>query len=478
MKNIILCFFWSFSFLSLQAENPAGKDELTFGNFGTVSLYRPDGEIKSIALFISGDGGWNKGVVGMANALVKKNALVVGIDIVKYLKKAQACKENCIYPAAEFEALSQFVQQQLKMPTYRNPILVGYSSGATLVYALLSQAPAGTFAGGLSLGFCPDLEMKKQLCRGDNLACTQLPKKNGWWLTANPKLATPWIILNGPKDKVCNFEDTKKFLEDVPNATLIELPEVGHGFSVERKWMPQFQKAYDSLQNRAAAAGAVKGKAQSQKMNYHIAQDIQDFPLTITQAKKGESEAMAIIISGDGGWTDFDQSIADGFSAAGIPVAGLSSLKYFWDTRTPESAAGDLSKMIRYFRTEWKKDNIILVGYSFGADVLPFMLNRLPATEQAMVKSIVLLSPSPKAEFEFHFASWMNSVSAGARPTYPELEKLQDRHVLCIFGGEEDPSFVRPLSNPNFRIQILRGGHHYGGDTAALNKVIGGFVGQ
>jgi hypothetical protein len=60
------------------------------------------------------------------------------------------------------------------MFVYHVPVLVGYSSGATVVYAALVQSPPGTFAGALSLGFCPDQDFSgAALCPGAGLHYTQ-----------------------------------------------------------------------------------------------------------------------------------------------------------------------------------------------------------------------------------------------------------------------------------------------------------------
>jgi type IV secretory pathway VirJ component len=71
--------------------------------------------------------------------------------------------------AGDFENLSHAVQKQYELPRYHVPVAVGYSSGATLIYALLAQAPVGTLAGGLSLGFSPDLIVGSTLCKGEDL---------------------------------------------------------------------------------------------------------------------------------------------------------------------------------------------------------------------------------------------------------------------------------------------------------------------
>jgi type IV secretory pathway VirJ component len=85
----------------------------------------------------------------MARALAgRRDTLVVGIDIV-YLKQLRQSRRPCLYLAADFEALSKYIQKRLDYRQYVQPV----PSGATLVYALLCQAPANTFKGGLSMGF-------------------------------------------------------------------------------------------------------------------------------------------------------------------------------------------------------------------------------------------------------------------------------------------------------------------------------------
>ena len=57
------------------------QETLSHGRFTDVTLYRPHGAVNSFVLFLSGDGGWNQGVVGMAEALADEGALVAGISV-------------------------------------------------------------------------------------------------------------------------------------------------------------------------------------------------------------------------------------------------------------------------------------------------------------------------------------------------------------------------------------------------------------
>jgi type IV secretory pathway VirJ component len=223
------------------------EETIEFGLFEKVHIYRNSPQPKHVVLFISGDGGWNLGVVDMAKALADLDALVVGVDITTYLKQLGADSATCSYPAADFEGLSQFLQKRYGYPDYVEPVLVGYSSGATLVYTTLVQSPPNTFRGGISLGFCPDLPLTHPLCRGSGLKYKRGPGNKGFEFLPTSNLHTPWVALQGNIDQVCDATATARFVAQTSGASLVKLPKVGHGFSVQRNWMPQFKDSFSQL---------------------------------------------------------------------------------------------------------------------------------------------------------------------------------------------------------------------------------------
>src|SRR5260370_20955099 len=85
---------------------------LPAGNFGTVSVYIPTGTPQSVAIFLSGDGGWNLGVVNMAQALRARGAVVIGVDVTHYLAALRG-KTACRSIAGDFENLSHQVQKKI-----------------------------------------------------------------------------------------------------------------------------------------------------------------------------------------------------------------------------------------------------------------------------------------------------------------------------------------------------------------------------
>jgi type IV secretory pathway VirJ component len=438
------------------------EDTLRFGRFGKVYLYKTTPQPSRVAIFVSGDGGWNLGVVEMARTLAGDDALVIGFDIIHYLKEVGAAQEQCSYPAADFEALSQFTQKKLDLPTYHPPVLIGYSSGATLVYAVLVQAPPNTFAGAISMGFCPDLPLTKPFCKGKGLEWTAGPKGKGFSFLPTSILEQPWIAFQGVVDQVCNANDVQTFVKQVKNSQLELLPKVGHGFAVQRNWLPQLKGAFNRLTIPTDTAADIPGAA-----------NVSDLPVIELPATGDAQDMLAVIISGDGGWANIDKQLGEYFSSQGIGVVGLNSLKYFWNRRTPEGASMDLLRIVSHYTDAWKKNKVLLVGYSRGADVLPFMANRLPPQILSKVVGVALLGLEESVDFQFHLTDWLSGGNPkSALPVRPEVDKLKGMRVLCFYGSEEKHSICLDLDTSFVTTIQMSGGHHFGGDYVTIAKGI------
>jgi len=445
----------------LSAVSRAAQESDSFGRFGILYLYYNSPHPAHVVLFISGDGGWNLGVVDMAKALVDLDSLVVGIDITHYLKQISASKEACSYAAADFEALSKYAQKKHHYPAYVPPVIVGYSSGATLAYAILVQAPPNTFQGAISLGFCPDLPLTKPFCKGQGLQWTAGPKGKGYNFLPAPNLPTPWIAFQGLIDKVCDADATQDYVKQVGHAEIVLLPKVGHGFSVQRNWMPQFKESFTEL------------IAKPQVAMVAPVNELNDLPLVEVPAQKSDSDVLAVIISGDGGWAGIDREIGDDLAQHGVSVVGFNSLQYFWNRRTPEEAAKDLGRVLSYYLPAWKKSKALILGYSLGADVLPFMVSRLPQELRDRLSLLVLLGPSLDVDFEFHLFDWIGGASTPtAQPTLPEVEKLQGMKILCLFGEEETDSLCQQVPTALTKVIPLGGAHHFGGNYTDIAELV------
>ena len=438
------------------------ENSLQFGLFGKVTTYSRSAKPANVVLFVSGDGGWNLGVVDMARTLASLDALVIGIDIVHYLKQVQQTSEKCLYPAGDFEVLSKYVQQQLSYPDYRTPILVGYSSGATLVYAALVQAPPGTFKGAISLGFCPDLLLTKPACPGEGLKWDQLPKGKGVSFLPASTLEQPWIAMQGLVDQVCDPTQTEAFVRQVKHGEVVQLTKVGHGFSVPKNWLPEFKAAFA----RIAAT-------QPDSVPKPTVAEVSDLPLVEVPAAGSASKLMIVQLSGDGGWRLTEQGMSQTFAENGIPTVGLNSLKYFWTRRTPEGASGDLTRIMTHYLAAWKKEQIILIGYSLGADVLPFMVSRLPEELRAKIRLLVFMGLSPSVDFEFHVTDWVGLTSKSTQlPTRPEVEKLRGMRIFCFYGEEDKDILCPELDSGLVQSFLMSGGHRIRGRYSPVTEAV------
>ncbi|MEO7387575.1 MAG: AcvB/VirJ family lysyl-phosphatidylglycerol hydrolase [Gammaproteobacteria bacterium] len=437
---------------------PPAKD-WTFpaGALGPAAVYAPDGVPGSVVLFISGEGGWNRGATEMARQLRGWGALVAGVDV-RHCLGAGAIGQGCAHPAEEFEAFAHAFEKRAALARYRAPILVGYSSGANLAYGILREAPAGAFAGAISLGFCAG----EQTVPGARPA---------------PAVPGPWIALHGALDQVCKPEATRAFVARVPNGKFVLLPKVGHGYAVEDNWLPQFRDAFLKLVTATTEPPPAAGL-------------VADLPLTEVPARISSprsappaaggslADTFVVLLTGDGGFAGLDRDLAGALAARGVPVVAWSTLRYFWTEHPPAVAGRDLARIIHYYSSAWHRPRVLLVGYSFGANVLPFLAGRLPPDAWRAVRGIGLLAPATHTGFEVHVADWIPGSVPEGQPVLPALKALPATPILCIYSAEEAGSLCPSLPPAGTRAVNLPGGHHFDGDSATLAREIIGFTGH
>ena len=280
------------------------------------------------------------------------------------------------------------------------------------------------------------------------------------------ELTAPWLTLHGEIDQVCDLDSVRSFVAGSSEGELVALPKVGHGFVATDNWIAAYRKGIAQLET-----------AQGHSSVPPPPSDLGDLPVIEVAASStaagaaAHADTFAILVSGDGGWAGIDKEVAGFIAAAGMPTIGIDSLRYFWSERTPEALAADLDKIIRHYRQSLNRPKVLLIGYSQGADVLPFALNRLPAATRGQIALAVLLGLAEQAQFEFHLSSWVGSADGG-KPTRPEMARLQASSInppmLCAYGEEDEDSICGTLSGPRLSVLKLPGGHHFDGEYEAL----------
>jgi type IV secretory pathway VirJ component len=430
---------------------PANAVRLNHGRFKDLIVYSPAATPTSFVLFLSGDAGWDSATEVLAQKLARQGAMVTGIDLPRFKANLEADGAQCVFPDGDLENLSHFVQAYTHSANYLAPILVGVDSGASLAYAMLAQAPKDTFASALTVGFCPNFNWQKALCKGSGVEFDRAP--NGVKLKAIPKLGNPWVDLRSTTEKSCAAGDAAAFAGKIDGAA---------SATVAAPQAAPFDAAFAKLAAFNAATHAVPAPSA-----------LVDLPVIEVAAKPGSvtGDAFAILMSGDGGWAGLDQDVAGALSAAGIPVVGLDSLRYYWTARTPEGVAADTDRMIRYYLAHFNKKRVLLVGYSQGADVLPFAVTRLPPATRQAIALTAILGMSEHAVFEFHLANWVSDDNSGPA-TLPEVNRITDIPVLCIYGADEHDSLCPKLDPKKFMVIKVKGDHHFDGNFAGLAQLI------
>jgi type IV secretory pathway VirJ component len=190
---------------------------------------------------------------------------------------------------------------------------------------------------------------------------------------------------------------------------------------------------------------------------------IKNIPVILTNAKTKNPEGpVALLISGDGGWFSFEQKIADQLASIGIPTIGLDARKYFWNRKTPDQTAHDMAKVLSYYSKVWNKKQYLLIGYSLGSEIIPFVVNRLPVHMRSMIVSAVLLSPENYTDFEIHISNMLGM--GNNQNTYnviQEILRMTPVNTLLIFGDGEKSKLPGLLAGKPVRISIVPGDHHY-----------------
>ncbi len=192
----------------------------------------------------------------------------------------------------------------------------------------------------------------------------------------------------------------------------------------------------------------------------------------------GREDVVAVFYSGDGGWRDLDQSLGKIIASHGIPVVGVSLLQYYWRERSAEDSAADLDALIARTVAAGEKKRIWLVGFSFGADVLPSIVGKLSPEGRARIAQIVMLSPSKDVNFEIEmegymregwwkthtqdFFQWINPVKHyDARAPLLAL----DGHppVVCYYGlDDKDDTICAEQGLPAWiTVYAKKGDHHF-----------------
>ncbi|MEJ7932888.1 AcvB/VirJ family lysyl-phosphatidylglycerol hydrolase [Sphingobium sp. AN558] len=196
-----------------------------------------------------------------------------------------------------------------------------------------------------------------------------------------------------------------------------------------------------------------------------------DIPATARPAKINAGLA-AVVLSGDMGFRiGMGPRVANRLAADGIPVVGINSLTFFRNRRSPAEVKALISAAARRALAFGHAGRVVLIGQSFGADMLHIGLTGMAPALRAHVAMVALVVPTDTILYRASPSELLNWTrpDAAALPTARQLTWVP---VTCIQGAEETDSLCPMLTQPNVHRVALPGGHPMHGDTDAVHAVL------
>lgn len=401
----------------------------------------PKDEAAGLVVLLSDAGGWTAKEDAVARSLSGDQAIVIGIDLKAYLASLAKDDGDCIYTVSDIESLSRQVQRAAGSAAYRPPIIAGIGAGGAMALAIAAQTPAATIGKTLAIDPEEGIPLTKQLC-------------------------TPAKKVR--KSDYMTYELTDGGLPD-PVAVTFTPAATAEG----RAHVAALAERHPDIEVQDTdndAYAALSDRLSDDVKSEDWADNPFGLPLTVLDAKPTR-DTMAVIYSGDGGWRDIDKQVGDVLQQQGVPVVGVDSLRYFWAERQPKEVADDLAQIVAFYGKRWNVQNVLLIGYSFGADILPRTYNLLPAATRSRVRQVTLMAMSHQADFKISVLGWLGSDGEGsAGDPADDVKTIDPSLVQCFYGTEEEDDACPDLKSSGVDVVAIEGGHHFDGDYPALAR--------
>lgn len=429
------------------------------GRYGSVKLAEPTGTSRGMVILFSDRKGLSKTDEAIAETIAKGGALVAEIDSKTYLRNLEKLNETCHSLVYDAELLSRQLQRERNFQNYLTPIVAGVGEGGALAEMNLVEAPAATIAGAVSLD-------PSETIAGRRPICSDLPTtmhRDGFRYGAPKKLLGFWTVGLTQQVRGADREHVMRLRQE--------------GAPFDLREMPPGMTAGDALRSLIEPnLGKPRPAVTNTPTNVLKPVDISALPLAELPVDY-PSKLMAILLSGDGGWRDLDKTIAEDLQQQGVPVVGLDTLRYYWSKKTPQQTADVVAALIQTFMTKWKADKVALIGYSFGADVMPFAYNLLPPSLRDHVVLISLLGLSKSADFEISVRGWLGEPpGSDALPVLPQATQIPPHLIQCFYGQDETDTACPQLAQLGAETFRRNGAHHYDGNYGALaDAILAGF---
>jgi type IV secretory pathway VirJ component len=396
------------------ASSLAAGQDIVDAIFGDVEIFVPDGTPTGVVALLSDATGFGRSEASLAEAFRRRGDLVVGLSWPAWRRHwAPGHLGECEDLLGRIESVVSTVERKRGVAPYLTPVLAGVGLGGSATRALAPQAASHRIGGVVAVRSSAFVASERPICG---------------------------TIAHRRAD----------------------------GFVYEAPRRGKLEEVEDGAEGAAADAAA----SLAAQAGPHGPGDLADLPLFVT-APATPPRRLAVVLTGDGGMGALDSDLANALAARATGVVTIDSRRYFWTERDPAAVAEDIQRIMRHFRHEWPIEHVVLVGYSFGADVLPLAYNKLSARARRDVAVVSLLAVAPASDLrvEFDDADYPNAI-----PTVPEASRMETPSLQCIYGEDDQAAAAAcpaiAAARPGVEVRRTTGGHGFGGDTEKLADII------
>lgn len=176
----------------------------------------------------------------------------------------------------------------------------------------------------------------------------------------------------------------------------------------------------------------------------------------------------AVYVSGDAGLRfGLGPVAAKALAAHGVPVLGFNTPALFRFHRSRAEVGAIVADMVRQGLHDTGRDRLVVIGQSYGADILGVGLSALPADLRAHVAAIILVVPGRDVFFRADPSglAYHGAPDADGRAS---VRALGWGPLTCIYGQAESDSACPGLTGRQATAIAMPGGHFLHHDSDAL----------
>jgi len=181
-----------------------------------------------------------------------------------------------------------------------------------------------------------------------------------------------------------------------------------------------------------------------------------------------DSNHFIFYLTGDGGYTRTTKTLCTQIQAHNYNVISMDT-RYFWGGKTLIQAVNSFENVVKQIDKEKKIERITVIGYSFGADITPFIINNMSDNLRNRITDVVLLSPSKRTDLKISWLTLLFPKLVGKLNVVSEINKIElpVKVILNDLDSLTDLKF-----NEDITVKRLPGNHHFDYKYDLLVKTI------